>query len=250
MNCPACGVDGSSVLKSIDNGPDVQRRRACQCGARWTTDEMYRKGTLATISGQERPLKASVGPPLASNQPPVAPNGRGGVGGGVSSGLDSGPDPIPLSVPSQQSGARARVSNTYSPAFEAFWAATWKAGAKGDAQKAWREQGQPTADGSAPAIAAYLAAKKASGQSLQNVGVWLRAGGARQTEWHLVPIGKPNAQPPQRPAPYHAPVREPGWMSAPPPKPWPKREERSDDTLTPPDWMGLDEKLAEAKGTG
>lgn len=250
MICPEC-ESATRVSKTTVGANAVTRALSClSCGIRYESTETIThkfkaRSPQVAISGQ-RP------PPTVTNQPSLAANGLGREGWGVSSGLDSGSDPIPPSVPSRQSGsgARARVSNAYSPAFEAFWAATWKAGAKGDAQKAWREQGQPTADGSAPAIAAYLAAKKASGQSLQNVGVWLRAGGARQTEWHLVPIGKPNAQPPQRPAPYHAPVREPGWMSAPPPKPWPKREERSDDTLTPPDWVGLDEKLAAAKGTG
>lgn len=244
MNCPACGIDGSSVLKSIDNGPDVQRRRACQCGARWTTDEMYRKGTLATISGQERPLKASVGPPLASNQPPVAPNGRGGVGGGVSSGLDSGPDPIPTSVPSRQSGARARVKAppTYTPEFLAFWAAYPKKKHKGTAWAAWVKNAPPIADVTR-AVAWQRETfdwRKESGQFIPLPASYLNARG-----WEDEPPtrARPPASPPPREAPGASDLRR--WATD-------LRPERSsdDDTLTPPDWMSLDEKLAAAKGTG
>jgi hypothetical protein len=80
--------------------------------------------------------------------------------------------------------------------FEAFWKSTWGVGLKGDAFKAWKQYGRPTAEQAAPAIAAYLAAKKSSGQILAGVSVWLRAGGATQTEVKLVAIDRPG-----RPAP-------------------------------------------------
>lgn len=114
----------------------------------------------------------------------------------------------------------------YPVAFEDFWKASWKHGSKGDAFKAWKQNGSPSAEESAPAIAAYLAAKKSSRQALANVGVWLRAGGAKQTEWHLAPIGTSNFKPalPQAaPAPYHAPAKPAAadWSKL---APWPKEK--------------------------
>lgn len=114
----------------------------------------------------------------------------------------------------------------YPVAFEDFWKASWKHGSKGDAFKAWKQNGSPTSEESAPAIVAYLAAKKTSGQALANVGVWLRAGGAKQTEWHLAPIGTSNFKPALAravPAPYHAPAKpaEADWSKL---APWPKEK--------------------------
>ena len=74
--CPACARDGSAVLKSMDNGNSVSRRRSCPCGARWTTDERTIQGTLVASGGQ--------GPPLVVvDDPPLATNSHGGVGGGL-----------------------------------------------------------------------------------------------------------------------------------------------------------------------
>lgn len=239
VNCPACGFDGSSVLKSIDNGPDVQRRRACQCGARWTTDEVYRRGTLASISGQGKPLKASVGPPLASDQPSLAANSLGREGWGLSSGRDSGSDPIPHSGSSQQSGARARVKVNYPVAFEEFWGGTWKEGSKGAALKAWRKALQPSLIACQAAIDAYLKAKRASGQTTAHVSSWLNDSGHLQTEWHLAAIGKSNAQPAPRPAPYHAPA-----------KPAPQLPAGVDSAAEIERWKRERDQLADAKAVG
>lgn len=45
MNCPVCSSETTSVRKTY---PDrvVVRKRACKCGAEWTTDEKVRKGSL------------------------------------------------------------------------------------------------------------------------------------------------------------------------------------------------------------
>lgn len=143
MNCPACASGFVSVLKSMDSGSFIQRRRSCSCGARWTTEERMLKGTLVATGGQQAP-------PMASNQPPLAANGLGGVGGGLPSiRSESGPDPIrsiSVSDPSldhsqgvDRARAKRKADQPYSADFLGFWSSYPRKVGKGAAWKAWQQ---------------------------------------------------------------------------------------------------------------
>jgi hypothetical protein len=234
MKCPACGIDGSGVHKSIDNGPTVLRRRKCLCGARWSTEEKPIRGSLVAFGGQELAESGQGKTGKAQNLATGVP--KGGLGVSVS---DPNSPLFPASsVPSEQSGSvsegdqgvdPARERPAYPAAFEVFWSASWKEGSKGAALKAWKKARCPNLIDASPAMSAYLKAKAASGQAIAHVSSWLSAGGHLQTEWKLSPLPDRNAQPALRqavPAPYHAPAKPvtADWNAI---KPWPKEAKGS-----------------------
>ncbi len=140
MTCPDCNRE-SYVHKSVDAGTCVIRTRRCECGARWVTEELTKKGSLVTTGGQ-------IGPPLASAGPSVTTNGAGGVGGGVSSGSDlilfpgsdllSGRISNPDQNPDQTRARKKRRDAEYtSPQFVAFWGLYPRKVAKRTAAAIW-----------------------------------------------------------------------------------------------------------------
>ena len=73
MNCPACGEPNSRILETrCFDGEDVSRRRACECGARWTTREVVLARTLkAGQAGGAQTPSASPALPHVVAKPPL-----------------------------------------------------------------------------------------------------------------------------------------------------------------------------------
>ncbi len=102
MTCPECGSETTSVTKTADMGDVTFRRRRCDCGAVFRTEERLmattttRKQAAATaISGHRQPLGAisGQGPPLdATCARPWPLMAGGGVGGDLSLGSGSDSD--------------------------------------------------------------------------------------------------------------------------------------------------------------
>lgn len=192
MNCPACGTENTRVLKSMNSGLFIARRRQCPCGARWTTEERLIKGTLVATGGQEGSHPDQQPPPVASNPPPLAMDSQRGVGGGLSSDLIPDPsgsvsDP-PLEVVSRSD--RAREKQRYPLEFETIWKLTGLRGLKLKAFKAWKLVGSPTWDAIRAAWTAYMASERPAAGFVQDLSTWLRARGHEQ-EWQPAKGYKP-----------------------------------------------------------
>jgi hypothetical protein len=136
MTCPDCNRE-SYVHKSVDAGTCVIRTRRCECGARWVTEELTKKGSLVTTGGQ-------IGPPMARTSPPVTVNGAGGVGGGVSSGpglLPASPSDLICNPDQTRARKKRRDAEYTSPQFVAFWGLYPRKVAKRPAATAWWKLG-------------------------------------------------------------------------------------------------------------
>ncbi len=141
MNCPLCGRSSSVIATRGLLRSEVERRRECVCGARWTTDESIRKGTLVG------PLTAANGASDATGRKAlVGPNGgEGGALTLVSSSALRNPDPsqsIPLDLRSIGRAPRRRARPAYTVEFLAFWAKYPNKVKKLEAAVAW-EAAQP-----------------------------------------------------------------------------------------------------------
>ena len=177
------------------------RTLACTaCGVRFESTEQitYRFKAKCPVTATNG-TNGCIPPPIRATAHPSRLIADGGVGGG----LPSVSDPVRIPDGSGSFGAsgsvsegdqgsdRAREKVIYPAAFEAFWVSTWGHGGKGAALKAWKAHGKPSAEQAAPAIKAYVDAKRTSGQTLQHVSVWLNADGHLQTEWRLSSVNRP-----------------------------------------------------------
>ena len=75
MNCPTCARTESRVLRTVDDGRVVVRRRQCDCGERWSTEERVQRKTVG--DRQEEllsvlPVAENSATPSASRPLPVA----------------------------------------------------------------------------------------------------------------------------------------------------------------------------------
>lgn len=132
MNCPHCRKADSAVIDSrAYPGSEVMRRRKCLgCGARWTSDERPRRGSLVIGEPQPAVVKSLDLATTGSGQSDVVDLNRsrsiGGEGGALTLYLppDSGSGSALRA--SQQSGSDARVERrrkvAYPKEFLLFWA--------------------------------------------------------------------------------------------------------------------------------
>jgi len=81
----------------------------------------------------------------------------------------------------------------YSAAFEAFWQPSDKLGSKSDALKAWRQVGEPAADG-------LLASRRAWLESWNGIGVKHIATWLRDFDWQQEPASRSAPRPAGPPA--------------------------------------------------
>jgi hypothetical protein len=205
MNCPECGWE-SVVINSrpAKDGRLIRRRRACRCGARWTTAEKrispvvmsYLPGRLDTSPGGKPPqddvpkLPEKAQEFVAPVQSLVLWEGVGGGSVSENSESSSGLIRIPSSYPVEiVRSARARSRNRandveYSPEFERFWEHTGKChGNKGPAAKAF--EAALSRVSLAQLEAAWTAYMSSSGPArgyVQNVSTWLNGDGY-ETNW-------------------------------------------------------------------
>lgn len=216
--CPACGADGASILRSMDHGPFLHRRRECPCGAEWTTTETYLKGTLKVQD------KAAIrSNPAQETWNPVQESGKGEqkTGDNVISDSDLNSDPVrdssgpsKLSDLTRSDRARVRAAQTrliYPPEFQSFWSGLTtnrRLGMKSDALKAWIKAGRPDC---ALMSAAWIRYLNSLGDTFaKDVSTWINARGWLE-EYGAAP--KAPGVPRERPAPYHAPAKPPAWAA-------------------------------------
>ncbi len=150
MTCPACGTGGVSVIKTMDNGGTVSRRRLCACGSQWTTEEKVKAGTLVASNGH------GVGTLVARS--------RGGD-------ISLLPSEVSNPVLSDRAHAHSetRAKNPYSAEFEATWKLYGRKEEKVKAYAAWkiaakREAGED------------LLAAKVAGALAWQAPIWARDG--------------------------------------------------------------------------
>lgn len=235
MKCPACGVDGSSVMRTQDRGSIVRRRRLCRCGISWVTRETVERGSLRTedpalLHPESALLHRDPPDPGCTNSTPRCISSSGGVGGGLSS--DLGPDPVQSSDSSQRSALEdpdpiriprsnpaealskiartrsnrgAKAAPAYSAPFSEFWAHTGSChGNKGAAWKAWCGWADlPTVDALRVAWTRYMASQGPQNGAVQHVSTWLNQRGW-ETDWRPFQprqstIGGAVQMPPRRP---------------------------------------------------
>jgi hypothetical protein len=185
--CPACRGDEVSVIETrCFDGRLVVRRRGCSCGARWTTEEKVKAGTLTTtgvlpVAGGTPPVAA--GSEGRANGPPPKPaeslSGAAQHGDSSASGDLRGSGFLPglpgpdLSKPKIGKSNSARALE----GFDEFWAAYPRKVKKPPAQRAWMRQRPP--------LAAVLAAlawhtksdawTKDGGEYIPHPATWLNA---------------------------------------------------------------------------
>lgn len=119
------------MLKSLDTGVSIQRKRSCACGARWTTNETIIRGSLVVNRG---PLVAISGQKTTVPGQETSSPGKGAY---------SFSDPIPESDPDQirdnpPNSRKRGPAKTYSPAFEACWKQYGRKEEKLSAYQAWK----------------------------------------------------------------------------------------------------------------
>lgn len=190
MNClnQKCRASKSRVTKSFDDTGTVKRWRSCaKCGAKWTTDERPNPISLTLAdTGQDRPKRQHLLPPMATNGQESTGNNQGRVdleqsgersahaggdlGGGPSSG--SSPDPVrnPGPVPSDPKLDRGlrddRARDPYrfnhlatnTPAFLSVYNRYPNKMGKNVASQVFRELAETYPGGEASLAAAILAA--------------------------------------------------------------------------------------------
>jgi hypothetical protein len=180
MMCPVCS-SASTVLESavVGGGKVVRRRRACRCGARWTTTESRsgeismsalpawknptngvqappqmgvsaptNGGIAAPLMVANAPTNGGTDPPLMGPTPPT--NGAGGKGGALPSVRngslfpdlsDQDPPKKDLQRVDRARARQRRASTDQSPAFKAFYAAYPRKRSPDAALRAWRQYG-------------------------------------------------------------------------------------------------------------
>ena len=166
MNCPLCGRASSVIATRGLLRSEVERRRECDCGARWTTYEAIDRTTLiapltlTNVGNGANRQKLLVGPP----------GGEGGVLSLTSVSSPSGqtPDPSqPISLDLRSIGrpTRRKRRPAYTVEFLAFWAAYPNKVKKLEAAVAWEAE--------RPDLAVVLAALKWQSQTPD----WTKDGG-------------------------------------------------------------------------
>ena len=110
MKCPTCGKESFVVeTRPRPNGSTVRRRRACPCGARWTTDETV----ASTVASKKRLWK--IGPENAtrsvSQTPPLV---FADATPSVSAPPKPPPETLPLAFPNTTGSVRG-VGGVLSP---------------------------------------------------------------------------------------------------------------------------------------
>ncbi len=130
MNCPLCGRASSVIATRGLLRSEVERRRECVCGARWTTDESIRKGSLVGPVTATNGANGAANSGHAANASKALVGPKGGEGGvlslvSVSPVRNQTPDPSqPISLDLRLIGRapRRRKRPAYTPEFLAFWA--------------------------------------------------------------------------------------------------------------------------------
>lgn len=196
MNCIACGTQATRVTKSMDDGLTVKRMRVCPCGARWITNEISDKRTLKTTNGQ-------IGPPMASNRPPLAIRANGGLGGVCSEDPGSDPNPIVVVTPERaHARTKTRAKVTYPGEFLILWEQTGKRGGKFAALKAWERMERPSWLAVQATWRAYLLSERPRAGFVKDLSSWLNQR-CHEQDWQ--PVAEPSNG--ARPG-------EPPWLSA------------------------------------
>lgn len=122
MNCTSCGTPGTAVVKTMDSGNTVRRRRICPCGYQETTKETPEKGSGAFMSINDR------------GQRTLVARGRGGDIDLVSDSSCS-----PVGDPDRvRAGSEARANSHYSDEFETCWKAYGRKEEKVKAFARWK----------------------------------------------------------------------------------------------------------------
>lgn len=192
MKCPACGIDGSGVHKSIDSGSSVLRRRKCLCGARWTTEEKTIRGSLVAFSGQETPNpgqgRTAEGQDLATGVP------KGGLGVSDSGLIPARSGPFGASGSSgdlRSDRAKAKEPK-YSADFVTFWSAYPRKTGKGAAWASWQKAGPQLAD-----VLKALAWQRGTFEWRKDAGAFvpMPATYLNQRRWEDEPRGAPGTGP-------------------------------------------------------
>ena len=185
MICPACGdSERGRVLETrlLGKGVVLRRRRACECGHRWTTYEIGESAIRSVeklVAHATRSAEAARGNATHGARPPTGsvPAPLSLVGGGVGGGLPSGSSPSASSPdPSRRSesvgSTRARATD-YPAEFEAAWDATARTGSKFKALSAWKRHGKPSAPAIAAAWARWAGLERWKAGFVPHVSTWL-----------------------------------------------------------------------------